>query len=276
MVVFPHCKINLGLHILDKRPDGYHNLQTVFYPLPIKDALEIIKHPDYSATANSFSQTGADLGVAPGKNICEKAWAVLKKDFPELPFVQMHLQKAIPTGAGLGGGSSDGAFALALLNEKFALGLSKEQLADYALLLGSDCPFFIHRQPCFASGRGEVLEPISLSLRGYQVIVVHPGIHVSTAWAFAHLPKERQRTDLKKIVQLPVQKWQNQMVNDFEEPISQHHPQITTIKNTLLDGGALYCSMSGSGSSVFGIFAKGEMPHLSFPSHYFVKTVALA
>lgn len=275
MIVFPHCKINLGLHILDKRSDGYHNLETVFYPVPLCDALEIIQEPDYSAKANSFTQTGQTLDVQPGQNICEKAWAALKKDFPQLPYVQMHLHKAIPSGAGLGGGSADGAFALSLLNQKFGLGLSQAQLIQYALELGSDCPFFIINQPCFATGRGEILQPIPLSLKGYSLVLVNPGIHIPTGWAFAQLPLNRPQQNILEIIHQPIQSWQNQIVNDFEEPIGKHYPQIISIKKWLLDAGALYASMSGSGSTVFGIFEPSAMKWISYPPNLFVKTIPL-
>jgi 4-diphosphocytidyl-2-C-methyl-D-erythritol kinase len=275
MIVFPHCKINLGLHILDKRSDGYHNLQTVFYPVPFCDALEIIQEPDYSAKANTFTQTGQILDVAAGQNICEKAWALFKKDFPELPYVQMHLHKAIPSGAGLGGGSADGAFTLLLLNQKFNLGLSQTALIQYALALGSDCPFFIMKQPCFATGRGESLQPISLSLKGYTLVLVNPSIHISTGWAFAQLPPRRPQQDILKILEHPVQEWQNQIVNDFEEPIGKHYPQIISIKKWLLEAGAVYASMSGSGSTVFGLFEPGHSKLTSYPPNLFVKTIPL-
>jgi 4-diphosphocytidyl-2-C-methyl-D-erythritol kinase len=275
MVVFPPCKINLGLHILDKRSDGYHNLETIFYPVPLYDVLEIIQQPDYHSKANHFTQTGQTLNVAPGENICEKAWKLLKVDFPELPFVQMHLHKTIPSGAGLGGGSADGAFTLLLLNQKFQLGLTESQLIDYALKLGSDCPFFIINKPCFAEGRGEKMEAIDLSLKDYSLMLVNPQIHVATGWAFSQLLPSRRKLELKKNIQLPVEAWHNQVVNDFEEPISRQHPTIAGIKKKLLANGAAYAAMSGSGSTVFGLFTGREVPTISFPEQYFIKTVQL-
>ena len=184
MVVFPNCKINIGLRILDKRPDGFHNLETIFYPIPLKDSLEIIR--DTSPQQEIiFSQSGNQIDGVPADNLCIKAYRLLKKDFPQLPAIQMHLHKAIPLGAGLGGGSADAAFAIKLLNEKFQLNLSPDQLISYSLQLGSDCPFFIINKPCYATGRGEIMQPLTISLSGYQLVLVNPGIHVNTSWAFS-------------------------------------------------------------------------------------------
>ena len=180
MVSFPNCKINLGLNIVNKRNDGYHDFETVFFPIHLKDALEIIEKEKFE-----FSTSGLPIEGEPEKNLCIKAYQLLKKDFPQLPAVQMHLHKAIPMGAGLGGGSADGAFTLKLLNKKFDLSLSEKQLINYSLQLGSDCPFFILNKPCFATGRGEILEQIDLDLSEYKILIVHPAIHISTAWAFS-------------------------------------------------------------------------------------------
>jgi 4-diphosphocytidyl-2-C-methyl-D-erythritol kinase len=252
MIQFPNAKINLGLQITGKRADGYHNLATIFYPLPLTDILEIT-----ATDTPQFTATGLPVPGASDDNLCLKAYHLLKTDF-SLPPVRIHLHKNIPMGAGLGGGSSDGAFTLRLLNDTFQLGLSNEQLIGYALQLGSDCPFFIYNQSCFATGRGEALEPITLNLDAYRFAVVHPGLHVSTAWAFAQINAHALpgRDALKEIIQLPVSEWKNKLVNDFEKPVMQAHPVIAAIKNTLYEAGALYASMSGSGSAVFGIFEK--------------------
>ena len=303
MISFPNCKINLGLHILNKRDDGYHNLETVFYPVQLRDALEVVRRDDGRQTIDdskntdhspltthessiTFSSTGLTIAGDPETNLCIKAYRLLKKDFPSLPPVQMHLHKAIPMGAGLGGGSADGAFALKLLNHKFQLGLSKEQLIDYALQLGSDCPFFIVNKPCYATGRGEKLEAVELDLSAYHFAIVNPGIHVNTGWAFAQLnlsgrsaesadqsdssqrPDSEQRPDLKQIIQQPISTWKDQLINDFEEPVSKAHPEIAAIKQQLYDAGAVYASMTGSGSTVFGLFKKDQQIHLTFNSHY--------
>ena len=300
MIVFPNCKINLGLHILNKREDGYHNLETIFYPLPLKDALEVVRRDDgrwmtddktrsggktLSEVEGSvgviersrdndvnFSATGLEIAGDESNNLCIKAYHLLKKDFPQLPPIQMHLHKAIPMGAGLGGGSADGAFALKLLNEKFQLGIPTERLIDYALQLGSDCPFFIINKSCYATSRGEILESVDLDLSSYKFAIVNPGIHVNTGWAFAQLQlNNSDRPDLKQIIRQPVSTWKDQLINDFEEPVCKAHPEIANIKQQLYHAGALYTSMTGSGSTVFGIFEKE--PELIFDEKYFYKAV---
>lgn len=296
MISFPNCKINLGLQILNKREDGYHNLATVFYPLPLKDALEVVRKDDGKTTHDSpltthvnFSSTGLQIAGDTANNLCVKACHLLKKDFPSLPPVLMHLHKAIPMGAGLGGGSADGAFALKLLDEKFQLNLTNEQLIAYALQLGSDCPFFILNKPCYATGRGEVLEPIALDLSAYCFAIVNPGIHVNTGWAFANLsgrsadsnkqsdsfqrPDSEQRPNLKQIIQQPISTWKHQLINDFEEPVCKAHPEIAAIKQQLYDAGAVYASMTGSGSTVFGIFEKEPSLSAKFNDSYFLKLI---
>lgn len=276
MIVFPHCKINLGLQILHKRSDGYHALQTVFYPLRLRDVLEIIRQPSTVAAAEEvvFSTSGILVPGNATENLCLQAYHLLKQHFPDLPAIQMHLHKNIPMGAGLGGGSSDGAFTLQLLNDQFQLGLSLEQLSSYALALGSDCPYFLYSQPCYATGRGEVLTPLSLSLRNYQIVLVNPGVHVNTGEAFRMLGRGSEAPealpDLRSIVQSPPETWKETLINDFEAPVSSHYPVIHEIKSTLYAAGALYASMTGTGSTVFGIFRKEQQPVLSFPSHFFV------
>jgi len=272
LIVFPNCKINLGLHILRKRNDGFHDLETVFYPLPLQDALEIIHHPS-PTTDIAYSGSGLAVEGNLSDNICVKAYHLLKQDFPQLPPIKMHLHKTIPMGAGLGGGSADGAFTLLLLNKKFNLGISQEDLLRYALQLGSDCPFFIKNSPCYATGRGEVMEEIPLDLSAYKFAVVNPGIHVNTGWAFSQITPSGGKPSLKNSVQLPVVEWREKLTNDFEEPVSRQFPEIGNIKKTLYQQGAVYASMTGSGSTVFGLFHKEVEPALSFPAHYFVKIV---
>lgn len=269
MIVFPNCKINLGLHVLRKRNDGYHDLESVFYPIAIKDALEVIKK-----TPSSFTQTGLDIESSSGENICLKAYQLLKKDFPQLATVEMYLHKTIPIGAGLGGGSADGAFTLKLFNKIFDLHLSEKQLLKYALKLGSDCPFFIINKPCLATGRGEILEPIDLNLSGYKIILINPGIHISTSWAFANLDvsdTSKVSDTLKETIQQPVEIWENKLKNDFEEPVFKNYPEIKKIKEKLYQSGAVYASMSGSGSTVYGFFKKEMIVKNSFPKNYFFK-----
>ncbi|MFP5040819.1 4-(cytidine 5'-diphospho)-2-C-methyl-D-erythritol kinase [Parasediminibacterium sp. JCM 36343] len=272
MVVFPNCKINLGLNILRKRKDCYHDLETVFYPIPLTDALEIIRDTELGILPNDLRLTTSGLPIDGNQdnNLCVKAYHLLKKDFPALPAIQMHLHKVIPMGAGLGGGSADGAFALKLLNNQFHLGLSAEQLIAYSLQLGSDCPFFILNKPCFATGRGEVMDVIDLDLSAYQFLIVNPQIHIGTGWAFSHITPAIPKRCVKEIIQQPIHTWTDALINDFEAPAIAQYPEIGEIKATLYQQGAIYSSMTGSGSTVFGIFEKGQTTELFFPKHYFV------
>lgn len=275
VVLFPNCKINLGLNIIGKRSDGYHDLETVFYPIPLKDGVEVIedKNVQQSMLNVQFSMSGFSIDGDTQNNLCIKAYHLLKNDFSHLPPVQMHLHKTIPLGAGLGGGSADGAFTLKLLNKKFELGLSEKQLIGYSLQLGSDCPFFIINKPCFATGRGEILEDISIDLSDYKIIIVHPGIHISTAWAFANINPCRPVTSIKEIASQPIETWKQDLKNDFEEPVFNKYPDIKNVKEKLYNGGAIYASMSGSGSTVYGIFKKEKDISISFPKNYFTKTL---
>jgi 4-diphosphocytidyl-2-C-methyl-D-erythritol kinase len=266
MVSFPNCKINLGLNILNKRDDDYHDIETVFFPIQLKDSLEIIEKEKFE-----FSTSGFSIEGEPGKNLCIKAYNLLKKDFPQLPAVQMHLHKAIPMGAGLGGGSADGAFTLKLLNKKFELNLCEKQLINYSLQLGSDCPFFILNKPCFATSRGEILEQTELELSGYKFLVVKPPIHISTAWAFSTIKPSKPVKSIKQIIQQSISTWKAELINDFEKPVFTKYPEIKNIKDKLYDAGAMYASMSGSGSAVYGIFKKNTNVSLPFPKNYFVK-----
>jgi len=270
MVVFPNAKINLGLNILNKREDGYHNLETIFLPIPVKDVLEIIPSVRFE-----FTSSGNIIDVKPEENICTEAYQILKKGYPELPPVKIHLHKATPLGAGLGGGSADGSFTLNLLSKIFGLKLSTNQLINYALQLGSDCPFFIHNAPCLASGRGEILEKINLDLSGYKIVVINPGIHISTSWAFTQLTPSNPAKSIRDIIHQPINTWKNELKNDFEEPVFKQHPEISSIKEELYNKGAIYASMSGSGSSVYGIYNKEETIRFSFPEKYFIKELLL-
>ena len=273
MILFPNCKINLGLNILRKRDDGFHDLETVFYPLMIKDALELVPNSQHPASSINFSSSGFSIDGDPATNLCVKAFNLLKTDFPELPAVQMHLHKAIPMGAGLGGGSADGAFALKLLNDSFNLDLSTEQVVTYALQLGSDCPFFIINQPCYATSRGERMTKIELDLSAYKFVVVNPGIHINTGWAFSNIVPSVPKRSIQETIGQPISTWKNELTNDFELPVAKEHPAISSIKEQLYAAGAVYASMSGSGSTVFGIFEKETSPALDFPSSYFMAIV---
>jgi 4-diphosphocytidyl-2-C-methyl-D-erythritol kinase len=263
MVVFPNCKINLGLKILRKRADGYHDLSTVFYPLPVKDALEIIHTASANTPASAapaFTAYGLPVPGDPSNNLCAKAWRLLKNDFPTLPPVHLHLYKNIPIGAGLGGGSADGAFTLLALNKQFQLNLDTTQLLHYAAQLGSDCPFFILNTPCLGGGRGDQLEPIHLDLSAYSFALIDPGVHISTAQAFSLCNPGEEKIPLKDIIAQPVHTWKEHLHNDFETPLLHLHPQLQTVKDTLYSHGALYASLTGSGSSFYGIFEKHRTP----------------
>lgn len=259
MVLFPNCKINLGLHIVRKREDGYHDLETVFYPIALKDALEAIRT---ESSGIQFSSSGLPVAGNPHDNLCVKAYHLLQKDFPELPGLQVHLHKHIPMGAGLGGGSADGACMLLLINRLCNLGLEQEPLIRYALQLGSDCPFFILNQPCSAEGRGERMQPIPLDLSGYRFVLINPGIHVSTAQAFAGISPQKPEQPITTILSLPVTEWKNRLVNDFEKQVTAIHPAIGAAKAELYARGALYAAMTGSGSTVYGIFPKSDRPRI--------------
>lgn len=271
MITFPNCKINLGLYIVSKRADGFHNLETIFYPIPLKDALEVIHDSSSPSTGVTFISSG--IKVESEANICIKAYQLLKKDFPLLPPIKMHLHKVIPIGAGLGGGSADGAFTLVLLNKKFDLGIDHQQLVSYALELGSDCPFFILNQAAYATGRGEALEEVTLDFSAYKFMLVNPQIHINTGWAFSQITPSAGRMSLKEVIQLPIEQWKEKLTNDFEHAVFTKYPEVKSVKDKLYSAGAVYASMSGSGSTVYGLF-KRELNSLpDFPEHYFVKIV---
>ena len=272
MVTFPNCKINLGLHILGKREDGFHDIETVFYPILFKDALELISHTNGN-TEVDFTATGLAVDGNPEDNLCIKAYHLLKKDFPQLPSVKMHLHKTIPIGAGLGGGSADAAYMLKLLNDKFNLNLSTHKLLNYSYQLGSDCPFFIINKPCFAMGRGEILEEIVVDLSVYKIVLINPGIHINTGWAFSQITPAISKKSIKEIIKQPIETWKDELKNDFENPVFTAHPQLKEIKEELYQQDALYAAMSGSGSTVFGIFntAFESKPFMS--NNYFIKTI---
>lgn len=248
MITFPNAKLNLGLNIVSKRPDGYHNIETIFYPIPVNDALEITP-----AESTSFHQSGIPINTPAEKNIVMKALRKLEEQYA-VPPLQIHLLKKIPFGAGLGGGSADAAFLLKMVNEEAGLGLNEEELEKIAAGIGADCPFFIRNKPVFASGTGNIFEPIELSLAGYHLCLVKPDIAVSTPQAYALVTPQVPAVSLKEIVRLPVEEWKTCMVNDFEASVFPKHPAIAGIKQALYSAGAVYASMSGSGSSVFGLF----------------------
>ena len=275
MITFPIAKINLGLNVVERRPDGYHNLQTVFYPVPLKDALEV------QVMDKAFpSEYDCDLKVTnitidgdEQKNLVVRAYQLLKKDFSDLPRIHTHLWKGIPTQAGMGGGSSDCAYMLLLLNQQFHLGLTDKQLIQYAAQLGADCAFFILSHPCYAEGIGEKLQPIDLSLTGYHIAVVRPDIPVPTKEAFSHIHPHYPTINCREAVMRPVETWRETLINDFEESVFALHPEIGEIKQRLYDMGATYAAMSGSGSALYGLF-KEQPDSLSqaFPNMFTFST----
>ena len=250
MVIFPNAKINIGLNVTSRRPDGYHNLETVFYPVKIKDVLELIP-----AEELSFQSSGLGILGNVEDNLCIKGYHLLKKDF-DLPPVKIHLHKHIPVGAGLGGGSADAAFFIRLIDQQFRLGLTKEAMMNYARQLGADCAFFIENKPVFAFERGDEFEPVKLDLSAYHIVLVMPPAHVSTAEAYRGVKPAPVKQSLIELIDLPVAQWKNYIKNDFEESVFKNHPVIRGVKAALYEAGAIYASMSGSGASVFGIFVK--------------------
>lgn len=249
MILFPNAKINLGLQVTAKRPDGYHDIASIFYPLPVTDVLEGLPAREFS-----FQVSGLGMDIAPEQNLCYKAWTLLEKDF-DLPPVALYLHKLIPMGAGLGGGSADGAFTLLLLQELFKLDITQEKLIEYALKLGSDCPFFILNRSLIAKGRGELMTPVELpQLKDKHFILVNPGIHIPTAWAFGQIKPAAPSVTMETIAGLPIADWKELLINDFEAPVFAGYPQLATIRDTLYACGAAYASMTGTGSTVYGIF----------------------
>lgn len=256
MITFPIAKINLGLNVVEKRPDGYHNLETVFYPVGIKDALEVYEmDKDFPSDADcDLKVTNIHIEGDEQKNLVCRAYQLLKQDFPTLPRIHAHLYKGIPTQAGMGGGSSDCGFMITLLDEMFHLGLTEQQMIDYAARLGADCAFFILNKPCYAEGIGEKLQPIDLSLKGWYLAVVRPAIPVPTKEAFSLITPQYPLQNCRDIVMQPVETWRDVLTNDFEKSVFTLHPEIGAIKDRLYDMGAVYAAMSGSGSSLYGLF----------------------
>ncbi|MFD2932514.1 4-(cytidine 5'-diphospho)-2-C-methyl-D-erythritol kinase [Spirosoma flavum] len=248
MLVFPSCKINIGLRIVEKRPDGFHNLQSCFYPVGWGDILELIPSDKFT-----FSSSGLPIPDNLDSNLCVRAYNLLKADF-DLPPVQLHLHKIVPIGAGLGGGSADAAFTLKLLNDRFVLGLSSTELEDYARLLGSDCAFFVQNRPVYCSEKGDVFSEITVDLSGYHILLVYPNLAISTAEAYAGIQPRQPKVPLHNQLLNPIDTWRSTIQNDFEDSLFPTYPILNQIKEQLYDAGAVYASMSGSGSTVYGIF----------------------
>lgn len=253
MICFPNAKINLGLNIVSKREDGYHNLETIFYPIMVKDALEIIEKPNLEN--DIFIESGIKTGTNSDTNLVMKALELLRTQY-QIPPMEVHLLKKIPFGAGIGGGSADAAFMLKLVNSKYSLGASSKDLAEIAAKIGADCPFFIYNKPMFASGIGDKLEEVDISFENYSLILIKPEIFVSTKDAFSAIEPSQPSISLKDIIKCPIEEWKDLMINDFEKSIFPKYPMIEHIKQKLYALGAVYASMTGSGSSVYGIFNK--------------------
>lgn len=248
MVSFPNIKINLGLNIVEKRKDNFHNIESIFYPVPFHDILEILP-----AEKTSFEATGITIPGDASQNLCLKAYHLLRHDF-EMPEVKIILHKVVPIGAGLGGGSSDGAFTLKILNKQFGLGLSIGQLQGYAQKLGSDCAFFIENTAKYCFHKGDEFEAISLDLSSYHFAIIFPNIHISTPEAYAGVRPQKPKENLRDLISQPIATWKDHIVNDFETSIFPKYPLVKELKEFLYSKGAVYASMSGSGSSLFGIF----------------------
>jgi len=260
MVAFPNCKINLGLNIVSKRTDGYHDIESVFYPVPWVDFLEIIPAP-----LPLFKFDGIKFNCPENENLCSKAYYLLKSIY-KLPEISLFLYKNIPMGAGLGGGSSDAAFTISLLNSLFSLNNDEKILTEIASQIGSDCAFFIHNKPGYICGTGSEYSPVSLSLKGYQIFIIKPEISVSTREAYSIIKPQKPEININEIIKLPVKEWKNLLVNDFEEPVFKIFPEIKILKDTLYEQGAVYASMSGSGSAVYGLFESDTHINFSFPN----------
>ncbi len=264
MVSFPNAKINLGLHVVARRPDGYHNIESCFYPVGWTDVLEVIQ-----SESLQFTSSGLPIPGEAAQNLCLKAYAALQKDF-DLPPVHIHLHKVIPIGAGLGGGSADAAFAVKLLSEKFELGLTPERMEDYVRPLGSDCAFFIQNKPLYCYDKGDRFADIAVDLKAYWIGLVNPGIHVSTPEAYAGITPGPPAVPLREVLARPVPEWRGRLQNDFERTVFAKYPAIAAVKEKLYEAGAVYASMSGSGATVYGIFREPVALKEHFPAEYTV------
>ena len=263
MITFPCAKINIGLQVTERRPDGYHNLDTIFYPIPLHDALEVVPAESEGYDCR-LHLSGVNIEGAPDTNLVVRAYRLLANDFA-LPPVDIYLHKHIPTGAGLGGGSADASYMLRLLREMYDLNVSDEQLETYAAKLGADCPFFITGRPVYATGIGNEFHPIDLDLSGWHLVVVKPDVFVSTKEAYSMVRPAKPEVTLDQKIALPLDEWKESISNDFEEGIFALHPELNDIKAKLYALGARYAAMSGSGSALFGLF---EQPLADVEEHF--------
>lgn len=275
MIIYPNAKINLGLNVVSRRSDGYHNLETIFYPIPLTDRLEVVTAPHEITESYTLLTTGLQVDGTPSDNLIIKALQLLKADY-DLPSLNINLHKQIPTEAGLGGGSANCAFMIRLLNTQYHLHMTDEQMEAYAARLGADCAFFIRNRPVLATGIGNVFHPTALSLQGYHLLLIKPDIRVSTRVAFGNLTPRQPEVRLADIVNMPIEQWAQYMTNDFEQSVFKQYPAIKTIKEQLYECGAVYASMSGSGSSVYGLFTQPvSSPTQIFGTHPLVYQMKL-
>ena len=272
MLLFPNAKLNLGLHVVRRRPDGFHELETAFVPIQWCDALEVLPPSTLlPSPPPTLTLTGRPIPGDPAANLCLRAWELLRADFPALPPAHLHLHKVVPIGAGLGGGSADAAFALRGLNEVFGLGLSAEELLPYARRLGADCAFFLLNRPALATARGDEFAPLALpQLAACAVAVVWPGVGISTAEAFRGVTPAAPAAPLAEVLARPVAEWRGALVNDFEAALAPRFPVLAQVKERLYAAGAAYAALSGSGSAVFGIFTGEAVPALAWPEEFAV------
>ena len=265
MICFPNAKINLGLKITGKRDDGFHNIETILYPFGLCDALEIIVAPDKKF---QFQSSGLNIPGDPVKNLCVKAYKILALQF-NLAAIKIYLHKKIPIGAGLGGGSSDAAHTIILLNKLFKLGLNPDEMKDHARQLGSDCAFFIENKPSYAYNKGDHFTPLELNLKGLHIAIIKPSFNISTKEAYSGIRLLSDDTDIKQTMRQPLSAWKTDLQNDFELSVFEKYPEIVIIKDKLYDHGAVYASMSGSGSAVFGIFRNKPVFENLSPEYFY-------
>lgn len=262
MLCFPNAKINIGLNIVKKRTDGFHNIETIFYPIPLTDGLEISKS---EIEPYQFSSSGIPINIPDKDNIVCKAFELLRSKY-NIPSTAIHLHKNIPFGAGLGGGSADAAFIIKMLNQNYNLNISNKEMEKLASEIGSDCPFFIQNKPVFATGKGDVFSNCSINLSGYHILLIKPDIHIGTPEAYANTKPSTPKQSLESLINEPIENWKNLIFNDFENSIFPNHPELAKIKSELYEMGAAYASMSGSGSSIFGLFT--EKPTYTNSKHF--------
>ena len=265
MKLYPCAKINLGLYVTERRPDGYHNLETVFYPIPLRDELEAEK-----SSRDELLVEGIPVAGSTEDNLVMRVVRKLRDEGHTIPPLRIRLRKNIPSGAGLGGGSSDAAYMMTMLNEMFRLGLSTEEMERSVASLGADCAFFVKSRPVLAHGIGDLFTPIGLDLSGWHILLVKPDDFISTREAYQGVHPQQPQHKLAESIQCPVEKWRELVENDFESSVFPLHPTVADIKRRLYEGGALYAAMSGSGSSVFGLFRESPSDALvdSFAPHF--------